>query len=213
MNAAVALWSSIVQFFGDPDVRALTTIIAIASAVASLYVAFRAQRLLRTQEKEVHVTQEQSLNDQWQKIRGAMLANERLLQTVSNMVGADDIEHYRRTNFLQILANLLYQAWVSMDRRTLDAKVYEAHFISAASYFRNRRELFFCLVPEREYPAAFIADCKRRFAGLTPLTRSEMSRKVCEYANLFEQADESDRQGNGTMLLDTLPKTDSPPVH
>jgi len=210
-------WKVIIGFFDQPTVRGLTTIIAIVSAVAGLYVAFRAQRLLRTQEKEVHVTQEQSLNDQWQKIRSAMLANERLLQTVSSMVGAEDIEHFRRITFLQILANVLYQAWVSMDRGTLDKKkkVYEAHFISAARYFHNRRDLFFHLVSEGEYPRAFIRDCERRFDDLklAPLTQGEMRRESCKYANLFDQADGSNGQGDGMVPLDALPNTDSPPVH
>ena len=212
-DLAMVLWNSIIVFLGDPTVRALTTTIAIASAVAGFWAAVRAQRVMHTHRQQILVTQEQSLNDQWQKIRGAMLSNERLLQTVGNVVGADDIEHYRRTTFLQLLANLLYQAAVSRARGTLSEEVYDAHFISAAYYFRNRADLFFPIVPEREYPAAFIKDCKRRFAKLTPLTKIEMSREICEYANLLDQPDESDRQGDGAILLSTLPRTDSPPVH
>jgi len=212
-DVAVALWTSIVDFLGHPTVRTLTTIIAIVSAAVGLWAAVRAQRVMHTHRQQILVTQEQALNEQWQRLNVAMLTNESLLQTVSNVVGADDSEHYRRTTFLQLLANLLYQAQASRVRGTLSEKVYQAHFNSVAYYFRNRADLFFPIVPEREYPAAFIEDCRRRFAKLRPLTKIEMSKEICEYANLLDQADESERQGDGAMLLGALPKTDSPPVH
>jgi len=201
------------DFLGHPTVRALTTIIAIVSAAAGLWAAIRAQRVMHTHRQQILVKQEQSLNDQWQRIGLAMLSNESLLHTVSNVVGTDDIEHYRRTTFLQMLANLLYQAAASRDRGTLSEEVYEAHFNSAAYYFHNRLDLFLPIVPEREYPKAFREDCKRRFAKLKHLTKVEMSREISEYAHLLDRADESERQGDGAMLLGVLPKMDSPPVH
>jgi spore maturation protein SpmB len=204
------LWSAVVEFLAHPTVRALTTIIAVASAAAGLWAAIKAQRVLHTHRQEILVTQEQSLNDQWQRLNAAMLSNEDLLQTVSNLVGADDIEHYRRASFLQMIANLLYQAHASRGRGTLSEKVYVAHFNSAAYYFRNRPDLFFPIVAEREYPPAFIEDCKRRFKKLKPLKRIEMSREIREYANLW---DESEHQGDGIMLPGVPQKMESPSMH
>ena len=211
--AALALWNSIIEFFGDPTVRALTTIIAIASAAAGFWAAIRAQKVMHTLRQEILVTQEQLLNDQWQRVNVAMLTNENLMQTVSNVVGADDIQHYRRATFLQVLANLLYQAWASRVRGTLSEEVYQAHFNSVVYYFRNRADLFFPIVPEREYPGNFIRDCRRRLNKLKPLTRTEMSRDICDYAALLDRAEEVERQGDVAIQSQVSPKMDPAPVH
>jgi len=211
--AALALWNSIIEFFGDPSVRALTTIVAIASAAAGFWAAIRAQKVMHALRQEILVTQEQLLNDQWQRVNVAMLTNENLMQTVSNVVGADDIQHYRRATFLQVLANLLYQAWASRVRGTLSEEVYQAHFNSVVYYFRNRADLFFPIVPEREYPGNFIRDCRRRLNKLKPLTRTEMSRDICDYAALLDRAEEVERQGDVAIQSQVSPKMDPAPVH
>jgi len=211
--AAQALWDSIIEILGDPSVRALTTIIAIASAAAGFWAAIRAQKVMHALRQEILVTQEQLLNDQWQRVNVAMLTNENLMQTVSNVVGADDIQHYRRATFLQVLANLLYQAWASRVRGTLSEEVYQAHFNSVVYYFRNRADLFFPIVPEREYPGNFIRDCRRRLNKLKPLTRTEMSRDICDYAALLDRAEEVERQGDVAIQSQVSPKMDPAPVH
>jgi hypothetical protein len=212
----LGLWNSIIEFFGDPAVRALTTIVAIASAAAGFWAAIRAQKVMHTLRQEILVTQEQLLNDQWQRVNVAMLTNENLMQTVSNVVGADDIQQYRRATFLQVLANLLYQAWASRVRGTLSEEVYQAHFNSVVYYFRNRADLFSPIVPEREYPADFIRDCKRRLGKLKPLTRAEMSRDIHDYAALLDRVDraeEGERQGDGALQPRVSPRREPAPVH
>jgi len=183
------LWNNVVEFLGHPGVRVFTTIVGIASAAAGLWAAIKAQKVLHAHRQQILVTQQQSLNDQWQKIDAAMLSNESVSEIVSHVVGADNIQNFRQYIFHQLLVNLLFQAAVSRVHGTLSEEVYSAHFASVAYFFRNRADLFFLVAVERYYTAAFIEDCRRRFAKLEPLTKIEMCREIHEFTNLLDQAD------------------------
>jgi len=181
------LWNSVTDLLAHPGVRVLTTILAIGSAMLGLLAARKAQKVLHTHEQQILVTQQQSLNQQWQRINAAIMSNENILRMTGHVVGADDIELLRRHTLFQILVNLLFQAWASRTSRTLSEEIYNAHFASVAYYFRNRADLFFSIAEDRDYTTGFIEDCKRRFEKLKPLTRAEMGRWIRDFA-LLEQA-------------------------
>jgi hypothetical protein len=181
------LWQVTLTLLNEPIIRAGTTVLAVISAILGIWATQKARNVLHTHEQQILVRQNQLLDDQWQKIHHAILVNDKMADTIAQLVGVDDVSLFRQQSFFFVLTNLLASAWVSRVSNILSEEIYNAHFTAVAAYFRNRADLFFGVIPPHEYPGPFLEDCKRRFRQLDPLTGNETRERMDRYGKMLDK--------------------------
>ena len=163
-----------IQLLSDPLVRALTTLLAVASFGISIWAFRRTSAVLQSHLDNLRSEQARFVEAQWSNIDRLAISNSDCARLMADMFGIEGETEAKREALHYMFLNNLATSFIAWKNNVLDFDAYDGHMTYFFSSYKGDHAYLMRLIEVAHFHSEFVRECRRRLEvrGSNPAAHS-----------------------------------------